>query len=187
MDPDTDPHRTARDPGAEGADSDRGRRILHALRRIIREVDLYSRKLVILHEITGPQLVCLNTAVEHGPVSVTELASRVQLSKSTVVRILDRLEARDLVTRSRVAGDRRRVLVTATPAGLELSARAPYSEQHPLRAALRRLAPERQEQVAALVEELVGLMDTRDSGQPPAPAGEQPWPVATASRAAGRR
>ena len=50
-----------------------GRRILHALRRIIRSVDIYSRKLVTEHQITGPQLICLNSIVELGPITATDL------------------------------------------------------------------------------------------------------------------
>jgi len=136
-----------------------GRRILHALRRIIRSVDIYSRKLVAEHQVTGPQLVCLNTIVELGPITATDLAHQVHLSASTVVRILDRLESKGLVQRQRQADDRRRIHVTATIAGHELSAKAPYSDQHPLRNALKQLPTEKQESVTELLEQLVSLMD----------------------------
>ena len=140
-------------------DSRYGRRILHAVRRIIRAVDLYSRKLATEHEVTGPQLVCLNTIVELGPITATDLAHQIHLSASTVVRILDRLESRELIVRERQKDDRRRVHLTATIAGHELSAKAPYSEQHPLRAALKQLPLQEQERVTSLLERLVGLMD----------------------------
>lgn len=140
-------------------DSRYGRRILHAVRRIIRAIDLYSRKLAVEHEITGPQLVCLNAIVELGPITATDLAHQVHLSASTVVRILDRLENKDLIIRERQKDDRRRVHLTATIAGHELSAKAPYSEQHPLRTALKQLPMQEQESVTILLEQLVGLMD----------------------------
>ena len=140
-------------------DSRFGRRILHAVRRIIRSVDLYSRKLVAEHEVTGPQLVCLNTIVELGPITATDLSHQVHLSASTVVRILDRLENKGLVLRERQKDDRRRVHLTATITGHELSAKAPYSEQHPLRSALKQLPLQEQEAVTSLLEQLVGLMD----------------------------
>ena len=140
-------------------DSRYGRRILHAVRRIIRGVDLYSRKLAVEHEVTGPQLVCLNTIVELGPITATDLAHQVHLSASTVVRILDRLEQKGLILRERQQDDRRRVHVTATIAGHELSAKAPYSEQHPLRHALKKLPLEDQDRVTDLLERLVSLMD----------------------------
>ncbi len=140
-------------------DSRHGRRILHALRRIIRAVDLYSRKLAVEHEVTGPQLVCLNTIVELGPITATDLAHQVHLSASTIVRILDRMENKGLIIRERQKDDRRRVHLTATIAGNELSAKAPYSEQHPLRSALKQLPLKEQESVTSLLEQLVGLMD----------------------------
>jgi DNA-binding MarR family transcriptional regulator len=140
-------------------DSRHGRRILHAVRRIIRSVDLYSRKLVVEHQVTGPQLVCLNTIVELGPITATDLAHQVHLSASTVVRILDRLEGKGLILRERQKDDRRRVHVTATIDGHELSAKAPYSDHHPLRAALKQLPREDQEKVTSLLEQLVSLMD----------------------------
>jgi DNA-binding MarR family transcriptional regulator len=140
-------------------DSRYGRRILHAVRRIIRSADLYSRKLAVEHEVTGPQLVCLNTIVELGPITATDLAHQVHLSASTVVRILDRLENKGLILRERQKDDRRRVHLTATITGHELSAKAPYSEQHPLRAALKQLPLQEQDAVTSLLEQLVELMD----------------------------
>jgi DNA-binding MarR family transcriptional regulator len=122
-------------------------------------VDLYSRKLVADHQITGPQLVCLNSIVELGPITATDLSYQVHLSASTVVRILDRLESKGLIQRQRQEDDRRRVHVTATISGHELSAKAPYSDRHPLRNALKQLPVEEQEIVTNLLEQLVGLMD----------------------------
>jgi len=144
-----------------------GRRILHALRRIIRSVDIYSRKLVAEHQITGPQLICLNSIVELGPVTATDLAYQVHLSASTVVRILDRLEDKGLILRQRQEDDRRRVHVTATITGHELSARAPYSDKHPLRNALKQLPVKEQEIVTDLLEQLVSLMDARELSASP--------------------
>jgi DNA-binding MarR family transcriptional regulator len=139
-----------------------GRRILHALRRVIRAVDIYSRKLVVQHHITGPQLVCLHTLIESGPVTATDLAYRVQLSASTVVRILDRLESKGLIKRQRLSHDRRRVQVEVTVSGYELCIKTPYSDQHPLRRALLKLSPQEQETVTTLLERLVDLMDAQD-------------------------
>jgi DNA-binding MarR family transcriptional regulator len=144
-----------------------GRRILNALRRIIRSVDLYSRKLVSEYQITGPQLVCLNSIVELGPITATDLAYHVHLSTSTVVRILDRLESKGLIQRQRQKDDRRFVLVTATIAGHELSAKAPYSDRHPLRFALKQLPSEKQEVVTDLLENLVSLMDAHELSTSP--------------------
>jgi DNA-binding MarR family transcriptional regulator len=144
-----------------------GRRILFALRRIIRAIDIYSTKLIAKYQITGSQLACLNLVVEKGPITATDLAGYLHLSTSTVVRLLDRLEGRDLIKRQRQEDDRRRVHVTATIAGHELSAEAPYSESHPLRRALKQLPRDQQAVVTTLLEQLVILMDAQELSAAP--------------------
>jgi len=52
--------------------------------------------------------------------SVGELGARLHLDSGTLTPLLKRLSAMGYVTRSRDAGDERRVLVSLTPAGLDL-------------------------------------------------------------------
>ncbi len=52
-------------------------RILQALRRIIRAVDIHSHKLSTQHKITGPQLACLMIIEEGGPLTSSNLAKKV--------------------------------------------------------------------------------------------------------------
>jgi DNA-binding MarR family transcriptional regulator len=82
-------------------------RILQALRRIIRAVDIHSHKLSTQHKITGPQLACLMAIKEEVPLTSGNLAKKVYLSPSTVVGIVDRLEEKKLVKRNRSSKDRR--------------------------------------------------------------------------------
>lgn len=56
---------------------------------------------------------------EGGRLRMTELAQRVLLSKSGLTRLVDRMCAASLVTRSADPDDRRGRWVTLTPAGLE--------------------------------------------------------------------
>ncbi|MEJ2722916.1 MAG: MarR family transcriptional regulator, partial [bacterium] len=60
-------------------------KILQSLRKIMRGVNTYSRRLIGTHDITAPQLVCLITIAEQGPLSLKRIADRVYLSSSTVV------------------------------------------------------------------------------------------------------
>ncbi|MBF0246272.1 MAG: MarR family transcriptional regulator [Planctomycetes bacterium] len=86
-------------------------RVLQALRRIIREVDLHSRYLSAQHKITIPQLVCLQVLEQKAPLTVRMLAHHACLSASTVIGILDRLESKGYVSRKRDEQDRRKVFV----------------------------------------------------------------------------
>lgn len=133
-------------------------RILQALRRVIRAVDLHSRKLSAHYHITSPQLVCLIAIVEEGPLTATAISRRVHLSPSTVVGILDRLEKKGWIHRERDARDRRRVYITATDQGRALVGSAPSPLQDALSAALARLPRQKQEMIACSLEEVVHLM-----------------------------
>ncbi|MBK5226469.1 MAG: MarR family transcriptional regulator, partial [Thermoleophilia bacterium] len=74
-------------------------RILDSLRRIIRAMEIHSRMLLSTHQVTVHQLVCLLRIKENGPLTETALARMVQLSSSTVVGILTRLEEKGLAKR----------------------------------------------------------------------------------------
>ena len=65
--------------------------------------------------LTTPQISAVRSLLTVGPATVTELARRLSLSHSTTSGIVDRLEARGLVSREQDANDRRytRVQVTA--------------------------------------------------------------------------
>jgi len=136
-------------------------RILRSMRKIIRAVDIYSRKLKGNHDITGPQLVCLLEIAEHGPITSSAISKNVHLSASTVVGILDRLEAKELINRERDTKDRRLVHVTVTDKGRELADAAPSPLQDSLAEALRDLPELEQAAIALSLEKIVDLMEAR--------------------------
>ena len=135
------------------------RRVLQALRRIIRAVDLHSRKLSVEHKITAPQLVCLLFIEERQPVTPSWIAQHVQLSPSTVIGILDRLEAKGLIQRERDRKDRRLVQVSLTEPGKGLVASAPSPLQDTLAEALNALPEPEQETIAKSLERIVDMME----------------------------
>jgi DNA-binding MarR family transcriptional regulator len=141
--------------------------ILRSLRRIMRATDVQSRKLMAEYEITGPQLICLQTLLEDGPLTTTALAKLVNLANSTVVGILDRLESKDRVTRERSTQDRRVVLVCITAEGRELLARAPSPLQDRLALGLAELPETEQIVLAQSVERIVELLEVEDFGAAP--------------------
>lgn len=136
--------------------------ILQALRRIIRATDIYSRRLRVTHDLTAPQLICLLAIVEDGPLTTTLIAQRVHLSPSTVVGILDRLESKGLVDRTRSEQDRRVVHLTATPRARSLARNAPSPLQANLAMALTSLSTTEQETIAGALGRLVELMELGD-------------------------
>jgi len=142
-------------------------RILQALRRIIRAVDIHSYKLASQHRITGPQLACLLAVKESGPLTGANLAKKVYLSPSTLVGIVDRLEEKGLVRRQRDSKDRRQVHISITAAGKRLVAEAPSLLQDTLAQALVELPELEQVSITLALEKLVDLMEARHIGAAP--------------------
>jgi DNA-binding MarR family transcriptional regulator len=141
-------------------------RILDSVRQIIRAVDMDSRRLILEHRITAPQLMCLRAVIEKGSTTASGIARRIHVSQSTLVGILDRLEIKGLIERSRSTEDRREYIVTPTEEGRHVVGRVPFPLQHTLGRALIQLSEEDRLQTAAVFERLVELigaakLDTR--------------------------
>ena len=100
-------------------------RILRALRKIIRAVDIHSRKLNKEFKITTPQLICLHSLRDSGPMTLSQLANDVSLGTSTTTGIVDRLVTKQFVTRTRSEQDRRKISLVITEAGQKLIELAP--------------------------------------------------------------
>jgi DNA-binding MarR family transcriptional regulator len=103
---------------------------------LLRTTDLLSRSLTHLLKVVDISanqynvLRILRGAPEGLPCG--EIANRMITRDPDVTRLLDRLEKRGLVLRSRESKDRRLVLTRITPSGLELLARldVPVKDAH---------------------------------------------------------
>lgn len=157
-------------PGASG--EGRYRSLMRSLRRVSRAFDVNSKRLLARSRISGPQLLCLVTVVELGAPTAREIADEIQLSASTLVGILDRLEAKGLVVRERDAEDRRRVHVTSTPAGKRLVRQGPSRLDRALRRAFVGLPEGEQESIARALEQVVDLVESAEETVRESAAGE---------------
>lgn len=135
-------------------------RILRALRRITRSIALHSRQLSAGSKITSPQLMCLRTVIDKGPLTATKISREMHVSPSTVVGVLDRLEDKALVVRERSRTDRRIVYISATEQGKELAKSTPSPLQQKLGDALQQLSEEEQLQITSALERVVALIDS---------------------------
>ncbi|NQT83603.1 MarR family transcriptional regulator [bacterium] len=142
-------------------------RVLKALRQVIRATDLYSRRLLTLHNITSPQLICLLAISEEEPVTVSKLAKKNFISPSTLIGILDRLDYKGLIGRSRDTRDRRIVNVILTESGKDLIRNAPSPLQDKLTQALNRLPETEKAAIAESIELVVKMMDVDNVGAAP--------------------
>jgi MarR family transcriptional regulator, organic hydroperoxide resistance regulator len=139
-----------------------GLRVLRALRRIIRAVDIHSRKLNNDFHITAPQMICLYQLVKSGQMTQSELSEQVNMGLSTINGIIDRLEKKGLVTRQRDEHDRRKVIVNATETGKKMTISAPELLQDHLSDGLRQLPELEQAAIALSLERVVELMEAEN-------------------------
>lgn len=91
----------------------------------------------------------------HPGLTIEELRRRIGLSHSAVVRMVDRLAARGLVSRGRDAGDARAARLRLTPAGEELAGSVLAVRKQVTADIVGRLTPERQRELASLLAEML--------------------------------
>ena len=108
-------------PPADASTND----VLVALRRIIRAIDLQSKRVAKESGLTTPQVLILQSIRDLGEVTTGRISEQVNLSQATVTTIMDRLEQRGLVERYRSVKDRRVVHTKLTTAGRQALRRAP--------------------------------------------------------------
>jgi DNA-binding MarR family transcriptional regulator len=135
--------------------------ILRSLRRIIRRTDISSREQEQLYGVTAPQLLCLIAVVEAGTTTQVELSERLHLGGSTINGVVDRLEHKGLIARSRDPHDRRRLLTYATDAGKELVRTAPPPLHQRLVNGLKNMNEEERNTIAESLHVLVELLEAQ--------------------------
>lgn len=133
--------------------------VLIAIRRIIRAVDLHSKKLVREWGLTTPQLLVLRAVAREGGASPTTIARHVHLSQATITNIVDRLEKAGLVTRRRDDRDRRVVIVSLTDAGKARLEEAPEPLQAEFVRQLEKLEDWERKMLIAAMQRIAAMMD----------------------------
>lgn len=136
-------------------------RILQSVRRIEQCVELYSKRLVQLYQVTTPQLVALLTIAEMGACTQSAIGKAIYLSPSTVVGIVDRLEEKGLVQRARATQDRRQVYVHLTDKGRELLALSPSALPEGFSLALQMLSAEERAVLVVTLERFTELLEAK--------------------------
>jgi len=97
--------------------------ILAQYRTVARALDRVMLPVLIELGLTMPQFKALIAVVSAGPggISVTELGSELSVGQPSASLIADQLVRPGYVERIHDTGDRRRVLVTATASGVEVT------------------------------------------------------------------
>jgi DNA-binding MarR family transcriptional regulator len=115
------------------------RKVMDALRVIVRELRLSARRAEERANVTGAQLFVLQRLGDLGVGSVNDLADRTMTDQSSVSVVVKRLVAAGLVMRKASPRDRRRLALSVSAAGKKLLAKTPEPTQVRLLDALGRM------------------------------------------------
>lgn len=141
--------------------------ILIDLRKIVRSVNLESKRIQKEFGVSIPQLLCLHyLATQPGFQStMTGIAGYLNLNLSTVTGIVSRLEKKHLLARLPKTGDKRITLVSLTAAGMKLIDQSPELMHQRLSNKLSALS---EQQLDSLKDSLHLLVQSFDLSDEPA-------------------
>jgi DNA-binding MarR family transcriptional regulator len=125
--------------GSHASDRAAIRRILDALRRVVRDLRLSARAAEGIAGVSGAQLFVLQALADAPASSLGALAERTLTDPSSVSVVVRRLVEKKLVARKPSPDDARRVGLTLTAGGRRVLARCPEPTQARILDALRRL------------------------------------------------
>jgi DNA-binding MarR family transcriptional regulator len=114
--------------------------------------------------INGRELAVLTVLAEGEPPSQLEAAQRLSIDRTTMVALLDELEAKDLVARSADPADRRRNIVVLTRSGRECLAGASRATDDAERAFLAPLGKAEGERLRRMLQAVISSDDPSDAG-----------------------
>ncbi len=147
---------------AQSARQKRTKEIIFAIRRLMQAGELYTKELNKKYQISAPQLNCLVTLYENGPLPPSRIANHIMVKSSTITGIVDRLEQKGLVARFRNSPDRRVITIELTDAGKKLAEHAPPPIQQKIVDGLKRLSADEIMQIVLGLTKLTDLLDFHD-------------------------
>lgn len=135
--------------------------ILIQIRKIVRSINLESKKIQKEYGVSIPQVLCLHFLHDAPNYQSTqgEVKKFLNLNSSTISGIINRLERKGLVARLPKSGDKRVVNIALTSAGDELIASMPSLLHEQLSNKLNTLKAEDLVALEQSLDMLVSLLD----------------------------
>lgn len=135
--------------------------ILIKIRKIVRSVDIESKKIQKEYGVSIPQVLCLSFLHESPTYQATqgEIRNFLNLNSSTVSGIINRLEKKGLLARLPKSGDKRIVNISLTAAGDKLFDTIPSLLHEQLSEKLQNLDQPELDKVEESLETIVRLLE----------------------------
>jgi len=150
-------------PRSAAPRGDQVRSIMHSVRIIIRSIQDYSRLVESRCGLTSAQLWALRELFDSPGMKVSEVAAALYVHQSTASNMLDKLERKGLVERSRRGPDQRVVRLHLSEAGVARLATAPGPARGALNAALQRLPETTLQRLSGDLADLLAVLHFKDT------------------------
>jgi DNA-binding MarR family transcriptional regulator len=136
--------------------------IIFSIRKLMQAGEFYTKELNKKYQVSAPQLNCLLSLYENGPLPPSQIAKHIMVKSSTVTGIVDRLEQKDLVKRFRNSPDRRIITIELTDSGKNLAKNAPPPIQQKIIDGLKKLSKNKLDQINLSLTKLTDMLDVKD-------------------------
>ena len=139
---------------------DQIKQVIYLIRRLIQAEELYTKELEKKYRVSVPQLSCLLALYENGPMPPSQVAKHIMVKSSTVTGIIDRLEQKRLVERSRISSDRRVITIGLTESGRMLAQNSPLPIQERIVDGYKNLSSNEREDIIRALKKLSSMLDS---------------------------
>jgi len=149
--------------------------ILIKIRRIVRSINLESKKVQKDFGVSIPQILCLEY-VKSSPnfqVKQRSIREHLNLNSSTVTGIIGRLEKKGLLARLPRTGDKRVTIIALTATGDDLLRKTPDLLQQRLSSKLKRLSEDELTKMAAALQLLIDMLEIKEIDEVPLISDEE--------------
>jgi len=153
----TEPRRAPPPPQSEGGSKERDK-ALRCIRALVAALQTSARAVEARTGLTNAQLFLLRQIVGSDGLTINELSQRTSAAQSSVSVVVARLVRAGHVKRGRVAGDGRRVTLTATAKGRTTVRKAPAPATERLLYALGAIAPSEARAISRGIEALLDAL-----------------------------
>lgn len=133
--------------------------ILLSVRKIMRAIDIHSSYLARQYGLTSPQLICMKRLSEEKEMTPGRLAKKIHLSHATVTGIINRLEKKGLVQKTRSTDDGRSYLIHLTDSGLAMIQSSPSMLQDQFMHELSKLANWEKTMILSSLQRITTILD----------------------------
>ena len=138
------------------------REIIFSIRKLMQGAELYTKELNKKYHVSAAQLNCILTLYEQGSLPPSQIAKYMMVKSSTVTGVVDRLEQKGLVTRTRNSPDRRIINIELTETGKKLARNAPPPIQQKIIDGIKKLPEKEIKRVVIALTKLSDMLDVQD-------------------------